>query len=78
MDFEYHSICMNITLIHITLLIVRYAYVSDSFSQGKTVPGTYIWTKNQVSEFCNEKSNIFIVQFILNECWTYQNQSIDC
>ena len=37
MHIEYHSIYMNITLIHINLMIVRYAYVSGSFSQCKIV-----------------------------------------
>ena len=34
MHFEYHSTCKS--LLHITLFIVRYAYVSDSLSRCKT------------------------------------------
>ena len=43
MHFEYYSICMNITLIHINLLIVRYAYVSGGFSQCQTFYLTHMY-----------------------------------
>ena len=120
MHFEYHSICMNITLIHIILLIVSNTYMSQTafvsarlstwhicmnwkpsqqilwrefkcilsiiqfawilrlsisfywllaihiclrqlLSVQDCLPGTYVWTENQFSKFCEKNSNAFWV-----------------
>ena len=42
------------------------------FSAQDCVPGTYVWTKNQVSKFCKENSNAFWVPFNLHEYSAYQ------
>ena len=59
MDFEYHLICIDITLIFITLLIGWYSYASGSFPQCKTVYLTHIYEpKNKSAKFV-ERTQVY-------------------
>ena len=59
MHFEYHLICMNITLIYITLLIGWYSYASGSFSHCKTVYLTHIYEPKTKSAKFVERIQVY-------------------
>ena len=67
MHFEYHPIWKNITFIHITLLIVRYAYVSGSSPMCKTVYLAHQYEPKTKSANFVKKIQIY---FENNSLWT--------
>ena len=66
MHFEYHSIFMNIAFVCITILIVRYTYVSGSFSQCKTVYLAHMYEPKPESD---NFVRIIKIYFECNSLW---------